>query len=278
MSEGELDRQLRALFADDRLDLPVAPDAVRSVVSGARRRRVRRQAMVASGGAAAVAAVVLGGIVLAGGFGRHPATQATQPGLTISATAADISDTADTSVSTTQASTAGSPSRESTGATEPRTTTTQPTTTTPPPSVTTTEPGPPASWPKTIGPNGYGLLRLGMTEQQALTTGYLAQDDRHPGDCAYYEHFNGMSDYADASFGSAGLVQIAPPERIGVQTPEGVGVGSTLGQLRAAYPQLTGSDSQYETPAPGGAANARYYFELTAANVVHEVLLALPGC
>jgi hypothetical protein len=71
--ERALDAELRRLFADDRLSLPVALDADRVIVAGVRRRRRRRLAVASAGGVLAVAAVVSTAVGLTG-LGRAPST------------------------------------------------------------------------------------------------------------------------------------------------------------------------------------------------------------
>ena len=76
-----LDDELRRLFADDRLTLPVSQGADRSVLAGAHRRRRQRLAVAAAGGVLAVVAVVTVGLGLSGVV-RGPARQvvaASQP-------------------------------------------------------------------------------------------------------------------------------------------------------------------------------------------------------
>jgi hypothetical protein len=97
MSEHEddrldLDRELRRLFADDRLDLPVAKDAGSAVVAGARRRRRNRVALTAAGGVLAVVAVV-SAVVVGSGIGR--------PGTVSSATGPVLTTTIPTATPTT---------------------------------------------------------------------------------------------------------------------------------------------------------------------------------
>lgn len=83
--DDDLDADLRALFADQRLSVPAGEDAVSSVVAGARRRRRRRTAVMATGGALGVAAVLLAGGLFAGHVIRPGSVQtAHQPGLTTS--------------------------------------------------------------------------------------------------------------------------------------------------------------------------------------------------
>ncbi|MCP3799613.1 hypothetical protein NLX83_10130 [Allokutzneria sp. A3M-2-11 16] len=77
-----LDQELRRLFDDERLELPVRPDAEHAVLRGAKRRRTRRRALAAGGAAVAVVAALAGGIVLTD-LGRTasapPATDRSDP-------------------------------------------------------------------------------------------------------------------------------------------------------------------------------------------------------
>ncbi|HEY0807281.1 MAG TPA: hypothetical protein VGD84_19595 [Pseudonocardiaceae bacterium] len=64
--QRDLDAELRRLFADDRLDVPVSRHASATVVAGARRRRRNRMAMATAGGVAAMAAIVFAAATLSG--------------------------------------------------------------------------------------------------------------------------------------------------------------------------------------------------------------------
>jgi hypothetical protein len=66
----DLDEELRRLFADDRLTLPVAENVEHAVLAGAHRRRRRRTAAAAVSGVLAVAALVFVGAALTG-VGGH---------------------------------------------------------------------------------------------------------------------------------------------------------------------------------------------------------------
>jgi hypothetical protein len=97
-----LDDELRRLFADDRLDLPVARSAGAAVVAGARRRRRNRLALTAAGGVLAMVAVVFAGVVLTG-IGR--------PGTVSSATGPVLTTTIPTATPTSAPATAPQPVR-----------------------------------------------------------------------------------------------------------------------------------------------------------------------
>lgn len=66
----DLDEELRRLFADERLTLPVAEHVEHAVLAGAHRRRRRRTAAAAASGVLAVAALVFVGAALTG-VGGH---------------------------------------------------------------------------------------------------------------------------------------------------------------------------------------------------------------
>lgn len=71
--DAGLDAELRRLFADDRLTLPVSVDTEHAVLHGVRRRQRRRLTVAAASGVLAVAAVVFVAGALTG-IGRAPGT------------------------------------------------------------------------------------------------------------------------------------------------------------------------------------------------------------
>jgi hypothetical protein len=81
----DLDQELRRLFSDDRLSVPVAEGAAGAVVAGARRRRRHRMALAAAGGVLAVTGLVFAGVGLTG-IGRPATGPVTAAGPVLSAT------------------------------------------------------------------------------------------------------------------------------------------------------------------------------------------------
>jgi len=118
--------------------------------------------------------------------------------------------------------------------------------------------GAPAS-SKVLGPDGYGDLRLGMTAAEVEATGLARlQPYADPGPNCQTMSIDGWGDsvhpnYSGRTHGfvsrNVGLaVIIAQPD---MHTPEGIGVGSTVAELRAAYGELIGSDAYSTQPVNG---------------------------
>ncbi|HEY3502590.1 MAG TPA: hypothetical protein VGN37_07385 [Actinocatenispora sp.] len=129
---------------------------------------------------------------------------------------------------------------------------------------TSVRPSPTATLPTglVLGPTGLGALHFGMTGEQAMATGLLANPaPRRPDDnrCTQYPLVGGTVRDAFALVSpDRGVVMIEAPRA--VRTPEHVGAGSTLAQVRAAYPGLsTAANSSMAAPVPGNAA-AQYRF------------------
>lgn len=103
----------------------------------------------------------------------------------------------------------------------------------------------------TLGPDGYGKLRLGMTVDQAKATGELGT--RKSGDnCETYDlaAFPTPADTVGLYFSKAhGLVGIFATETMA--TKEGIKVGSTIQQVKTAYPKAAESENGITVDVPG---------------------------
>jgi len=179
----DLDDELRRLFQDQRLDIPVKPGADHAVVTGARRVRRRRMALASAGSAVAVAALVAGGVALAGLGGPSSMPPAGPPSTVTKTVVVDSTAPSYASI-------------------------------------------------------GYGVLKLGMTEADAVATGFLTKSGVDDRGCHQY-----MSQGQPGLVGSvvvspaAGVVQITLPTD--AKTPMGIGAGSTVAEVKTRYPAVT---------------------------------------
>ncbi|MGW3960285.1 hypothetical protein ACWED2_10725 [Amycolatopsis sp. NPDC005003] len=264
ISEDELEQRLRALFADERLDLPPPPDAGTVIVTGARRRRRRRHAVQAVAGVAAAAVAVAGGLTV---FRVH-----TEDG-----TAAMSAPGTGASTKPPENLTQGRPPEPST----PGPTGTQSIQASAPPgSSTSTPPRRPSATPApstladvTSGPllaaDGFGKLKLGMSEADVAAQKVTLSDPRAGAGCTVYKA-QGAGVPVSASVvisKAAGLVVVTPD--VAAHTAEGIGAGSTKDQILAAYPAAKAEAGG--VVAPAGTA-AEYRFRLGETGVVQTSL------
>lgn len=128
-------------------------------------------------------------------------------------------------------------------------------------SVTTTAPDAPDE--PVLGPEGYKTLEIGQSGAAAEATGLLI--DKQPGPCdRYYLH----PDEGEQNVGSGvfidpdlGVVMIGGTTES--HTPEGVGMGTPLADVRVAYPDLEPvppTDFVYRAQVPGGELTYRFAF------------------
>jgi hypothetical protein len=226
--DEELDGELRRLFGDARLDVRPREGAEEAVVAGARRIRRRRAARATVGGALTAVLLVAGSLALTGPQST-PDTEPIGQALTPPAGASNRTTSMPRPMST------DSPSLSR---------------------------GPLLSGP-VLGPTGYGTLKLGMSFQDAKATEMLAGADTPPTSCMTYQLSEGTSAVSSASVSPTGGVFRFTAD--GARTPEGIEVGSTSAQLRAAYRDLAKGTAAYTASTGSGGS---YVFYVDDQNVV----------
>ncbi|MEU4549189.1 hypothetical protein [Nonomuraea dietziae] len=114
----------------------------------------------------------------------------------------------------------------------------------------------------TLGPYGYGKVKLGMSAKKAKATGKVAlKRTAARGTCSgwyFRAHPTKKSQVGLYISKKVGVAVIFAPQ--GVKTPEGIGIGSTMKQVKKAYPRLRyvmGTGRPYVS-VPG---NPKAYYE-----------------
>ncbi|MFC5833784.1 hypothetical protein [Nonomuraea insulae] len=128
----------------------------------------------------------------------------------------------------------------------------------------------------TLGPFGYGNIRLGMTEAKAKGTGRIVRKTiKADITCSAYDFKNHRYDGNRAGLFISkrqGVVTISAPGK--VKTPQGIGWGSTPAQLRAAYPNLR-KNAMYGTYATVPGNTKAIYVFVASKNMVLGVTLVM---
>ncbi|WP_073479834.1 hypothetical protein [Streptoalloteichus hindustanus] len=115
-----------------------------------------------------------------------------------------------------------------------------------------------------------------MSKDEALRNGVVRQDGGlgETEYCGYdYALRNEPAAHVNISTRLGVAVIFAAPT---FRSPEGIGIGSSLAEVRSAYPGLQQSPNIFHTPVPGNA-NASYHFLLDQDRRVRQFSLAIRG-
>ncbi|GAB2828416.1 hypothetical protein [Lentzea nigeriaca] len=249
----DLDDELRRLFSDDRLDVHVSPEATDAVLRGADRRRRRRSAM-----ATAVAVVTLVGAGI--GLTQLPSSDDHWVGdLLPTSVPTSASSPPPSSSSSVVPTTTVIPSPPNPGGSNPGTGTGKPTSTKP---RTTTPSAPPPA--ETAG---VGALVLGMSEADALKTKTLVEPSSPAdpeGKCVAYATTSVPDNNAVIISSAKGIVRLTVPST--AKTQRGIGVGSTVAEVKTAYPTAAQSGTELRVEMTG-TPRWTYVFETDGSAV-----------
>jgi len=268
--------ELRRLFHSDRLPSGGGPDP-EVIVAGARRRRRRRAALSASAGVFVVVGAISAGVALTGLGGPEGGR-----GDTIAADRSDTSAAPRPTGTAPPASSSPGDAESAPGLPEPPVDgepSVPPSTVTSPPPMTS-DSGTPAA-PSSSGESivtqpldapgsavlthiGKYPLRLGMGYAAAVETGAMDEGTGPPeqGSCKSYA----VSDPAISRVAIRGGQGIVRFQADTARTPDGIRVGSSMEELRAAYPDLEqAGENSYVKQNPD--SSSRYVFGIANGSV-----------
>jgi hypothetical protein len=266
ISEDELEQRLRELFADERLDLPPPPEAGTTIVAGARRRRRRRQGVLAVTGVAAAVVAVSGGLTMVHLHAEDGTAVMTADGSSISV----------------------KPPENLTAGRQPQTSVPVPTRTqdievsAPPASPTSKASRPSSAQPPSklpsvlsgplLGSDGFGTIKLGMSETQMAALGVTLTESQAGASCTVYTaQGSGVPSAATVVVSKAVGLTVVTPEQV-AHTAEGIGAGSSKEQVLATYPAAKEESGGVVAPATDAAD---YHFRLDDSGVVQTSLMSV---
>jgi hypothetical protein len=266
ISEDELEQRLRALFADERLDLPPPPDAGTVIVAGARRRRRRRQGVLTAVGVAAAVVVVAGGLTMVRLHTEEGTAVMSADGSAISVKPPENL----TPGRQPQPSIAAPTSTQDIEASSPPGS--APSRTVQPPSAQSPSKLAPVSTGPLLASDGFGNLKLGMSEAQVNAQGVALSDAQAGGNCTTYTvQGSGVPAAATVVISKAVGLTVVTPEQT-AHTIEGVGAGSSKEQVLAAYPDAKDEPGGIAAPA---LTTSEYHFRLDGSGVTQTSLMSL---
>ncbi|MER6951368.1 hypothetical protein ABT294_45865 [Nonomuraea sp. NPDC000554] len=120
----------------------------------------------------------------------------------------------------------------------------------------------------TLGPYGYGAVKLGMTVEQAMATGEVVKKTPGDGGCSGWDLKKSPTSkdstgiYISPKLGVAAIFAAK-----GMTTPEGIKIGSTTEQLKAAYRHIKKDIHGYYVITVPGNKKAYYSFGVAHSKV-----------
>ncbi|UBU18171.1 hypothetical protein [Nonomuraea gerenzanensis] len=129
----------------------------------------------------------------------------------------------------------------------------------------------------TLGPYGYGAVKLGMSATKARATGRIVLKQRAgAGPCSGWNlkaHPAGKDRVGLYISKRVGVAVILAQK--GMRTPQGIGLGSSARQVKKAYPKLRVSPAGISYVTVPGNPKAYYAFLYTKGNKVRELAFGL---